>query len=452
MVFMRSLFGLYLAVAGVLTAAENWPAFRGPSASGVGELGVAKEFNADQTTGALKNILWKVAVPGLSHSSPIVWGGKLFVATAVRKVGEAPLKVGLYGAGDSADDDTEQSWKIYCLDKKTGKLLWERTAHSGAPKARRHTKATHANTTLSTDGKRLIALFGSEGLFAYDLDGKQLWKKDLGLLDLGPWNDQSLSWGFASSPVLFEDTIVVQCDTKKTPFVAALSAKDGRELWRTSRAGTAINGWATPAVVRAAGRTQIVLNSYPYIASYDFSTGKELWRLKSLGDIPVPTPIFAHGLIYVTNAHGPAAPLYAIRPEASGDITPEKGATTSAGIVWSEPRNGAYMQTPVVYGELIYSCSDRGVLKVFDAKSGKLHYQQRLGGGTAGFTASPVAAGGAIYQTSEEGEVFVLAAGTEFKLLGKSALGETTLASPAVSDGVIYFRTRGHVVAIGSGK
>jgi outer membrane protein assembly factor BamB len=432
----------------LLAADSNWPAFRGPASNGVSATDAQRTFNADPEAGPLKNVKWKTPIPGLGHSSPIVWGDRIFVATAVRKDGDAPLKVGLYGAGDSADDDGEQSWKIYAVNKRTGKILWDRTAYSGIPKARRHTKATHANTTVTTDGKRLIAFFGSEGLYAYDLDGKLLWKKDLGTIDLGPWNDPSLSWGFASSPVLFEDTVVVQCDRKDDPFVAKFSAKDGSEIWRTSRKGTAINGWATPAVVKARGLTQVVLNAYPYIASYDYVTGKELWRLKSMGDIPVPTPIFAEPFIYVTNAHGPAAPLYAIRPDAEGDITPEAGKTVSKGIVWSEPRNGAYMQTPLLANGLVYSCSDRGVLKVFDALTGKLHYQQRIGGGTTGFSASTVAAGSAIYQTSEEGEVYVFEAGPAYKPIGMSKLGEITMASPAISDGVLYFRTRRHLIAV----
>jgi len=424
-------------------ADSDWPSFRGRDAAGISPHRVPREFNADTEAGPARNIQWKTAIPGLGHSSPIVWGGKLFVATSVLTRGEAPLKAGLYGSGDSADDTGEQSWRVYCLDKATGGILWERTARQGRPRARRHTKATHANTTLATDGKRLVAFFGSEGLYVYDLDGKELFRKDLGVLDMAPWNDQSLSWGFASSPVLFEDTIVVQCDRKGDPFAAAFSALDGREIWRAPRKGVAINGWATPAVIRTEDRTQVVLNSYPYIASYDFATGKELWRLKSAGDIPVPTPVFANGLIYVTNAHGGGAPLYAIRPDASGDITGRPEA-----FAWNEPRNGAYMQTPVIAGGILYSCSDRGILKAYDALTGKLHYQQRLGAGTAGFSASPVIAGGLLYQTSEEGEVFVIETGPEFRLAAVNRLGEITLASPAVSEGTIYFRTRRHVVAV----
>ena len=429
--------------------AGNWPAFRGTNATGIAAGGDAPtSWNADAGAGPLRNVRWKTPIPGLSHSSPILWGDTLFAATAVAKTGEAPLKVGLYGAGDSAEDAGEQAWRIYALSRATGKIAWSLTAHQGGPRALRHTKATHANTTIACDGKRLAAFFGSEGLYAYSLNGRLLWKKDLGKLINTPAGFD-LQWGFASSPVLHKDTIVIQCDVKGNPFAAALSAQDGRELWRTSRVGVSSQSWSTPAVIDRDGRTQVVMNGWPHIASYDFATGKELWRLASGGDIPVPTPVFAHGLIYVTNAHGAGAPLYAIRPGATGDITPAANSRTSAGVLWSEPKNGAYMQTPLILGDLIYSCTDRGILKVYDAHTGQKHYEQRLGGGTTGFSSSPVAAGDKLYFASEEGEVYVVKAGMKFELLATNTMGEITMATPAADEGVLYYRTRGHVVAIG---
>ena len=241
---------------------------------------------------------------------------RLFVTSAISSAGPAPLKVGLYGDGDPADDNAEQSWVVYCLDKNTGKILWQRVAHKGAPKTKRHTKATHANSTPATDGKRLIAYLGSEGVYAYDLNGALLWTKDLGVFDPGP-QGYDLQWGTASSPVLFEDKLILQCDQKKNSFLVVLSAKDGKELWRVGRDGVSNHSWATPAVIRGSGRTQIVCNGWPYIAGYELATGKELWRLKSGGDIPVPTPVFADGLIYVTNAHG--GPEAALRRQARRD-------------------------------------------------------------------------------------------------------------------------------------
>jgi outer membrane protein assembly factor BamB len=446
----RRLLALAFSAAVFPAVGANWPAFRGPDAQGVAAGTVATSWNADPGEGQLRNILWKTAVPGLSHSSPIIWGNRLFVTTAVNSGGPAPLKIGLYGSGDPADDNAEQSWIVYCLDKNTGRILWQRVASKGTPKTKRHTKATHANSTPVTDGERLIAFFGSEGVHAYDLDGKLLWKKDLGVFDPGP-QGYDYQWGTASSPVLFDGKVVLQCDQKKGSFLVLLSAKTGQELWRVERDGISNHSWATPAVARTGPRTQIVCNGWPYIAGYDLTTGKELWRLKSSGDIPVPTPVFAHELVYITNAHGGSAPLYAVHPNASGDITPE-GSSKSSGLGWFEPRNGAYMQTPLILGELLYSCSDRGVLKVYDARSGRLHYTQRLGTGTTGFTASPVAAESKIFFTSEEGEVYVIKAGTEYELLSKNLLGEIAMASPAISDGVLYYRTRGHVVAIADRK
>jgi len=436
-----------LSLPAFLGAADpNWPRFRGPAAGGVAEgFATPVAWNADASAGAVAGVRWKTPLPGLAHSSPIVWEDRLFVATALRSSGAAPLRLGLYGDGESADDVAEQSWKIYCLDKRTGKVLWERTARQGLPRAQRHTKATHANTTLTTDGRRLVAFFGSEGLYCYNLKGGLLWSKDLGVVDPSPLD---LQWGFASSPVLFEDTIVILADDKKNSFLAAFRASDGREIWRTGRSSVSERSWSTPLVHRE-GRTQVVTNGWRYIAGYDFITGQELWRLRSEGDIPVPAPVAAHGLIFVTNAHGGLAPLYAIRPAATGDISLDGSARSNAHVAWSTPRNGAYMQTPLIYGDLLYSCSDRGVLKCYDARTGKLHYEQRLGTGLTGFSASPVASGGRIYIANEEGEVFVIASGSEYKLLAKNLMGETCMATPALSEGVLYFRTRSHLVAIG---
>jgi outer membrane protein assembly factor BamB len=269
------------------------------------------------------------------------------------------------------------------------------------------------------------------------------------VLDMTPHDDRTLSWGFASSPTLFEVTILVQSDTKKDGFAAAFAAADGRELWRVPRSEVSVGSWGSPGVIRAGGRTQVVLNGYPWIAGYDFKTGKELWRMRSGGDVPVPTPFLADGLIYVANAHGKKAPLYAIRPDASGDISVAEGATSSSGVVWTQERNGSYLQTPVVYEGIAYACTSQGVFKAYDAKTGERFYEQRLGGGTTGFTSSPVAAGGRIYVTSEEGETYVVKHGKAFELLGKNLMGETVLSTPAISNGELYFHTRGHVVAVG---
>jgi outer membrane protein assembly factor BamB len=447
---MRSTLSAFLAIAsGMFTVAyaSDWPAYRGPGASGVGQGAAPVSWNGNPETAAVRNIRWKTPIPGLGHSSPVIVGNKLFITTAVSSTGRAPLKLGLYGSGNSADDDAEQEWALYCLDKRTGKILWRQTAHRGKPRARRHTKATHANTTVASDSKRVIAFFGSEGLYSYTLDGKLEWRKDLGTLDMAPSDDRSLSWGFASSPVLFEGTVIIQSDSKKDGFLAAFEAADGRELWRVPRSSVSVCSWSTPGVFRTGDRTQIVANGYPYIAGYDLKTGKELWRLKSEGDIPVPTPFMAHGLIYVANAHGGKAPLYAIRPEASGDITPAQGSRASAGLAWSEERNGSYLQTPVVYEDIVYASTSQGVFKAYNARTGRKLYEERLGTGGS-FTSSPIAAAGRVYVSNEDGQTFVIKAGPRFELVATNELGEPVLSTPAISERLLYVRTPGKVVAI----
>jgi outer membrane protein assembly factor BamB len=443
---MRSI-ALCLLPAAILSA-ETWPQFRGEQASGVA-LGSAPLFwNLDPRSGPTRGLLWKTPIPGLSHSSPIVWYDRVFVATAISAAGDAPLKVGLYGDGDSAPDSAVQEWKIFCLDRRTGAILWQQTAHRGQPRAARHTKATHANTTLATDGKRLVGIFDS-ALYAWNLNGKLLWRTDLGTLDAGPM-PENLSWGYASSPVLYRDTVIVQADVKAGSFLAAFRATSGAQLWRASRASVSARSWATPAVVpaRDGKSAQIVCNGWPFIAGYDWSTGAELWRLRSLGDVPVPTPISGSGLIFVANAHGGPSPLYAIRPTARGDITPAQPARSSAGVAWMEPRNGAYMQTPLLDKGILYSASDRGVLTAYNASTGERFYQQRLAFSAAAFTASPVAAAGRLYFTSEDGDVFVVKAGAAYEYQGINRLGEVTLATPAIAHGVLFFRTRRHLIAI----
>jgi outer membrane protein assembly factor BamB len=435
-----------LLLAALLAAqeADDWPSFRGPRASGVAPAGAAP---ATWDVPGSKNVLWKTPLPGLSHSSPIVWRGRVFVATAISGKENPELRVGLYGDVDPVDDQTVHRWKVLCLDGATGRVLWERTAHEGVPKVKRHTKATHANSTMAADGKRVVACFGSEGLYAYDPDGKLLWKKDLGVLDSGWFASPAAQWGFASSPVLHEDMILLQCDVQKNSFIAAFHAEDGREIWRTPR--DEVPTWGTPTV----HGTQVIVNGFKHIGGYDLKTGREIWRMKGGGDIPVPTPVVAHDLVFIASAHGAMAPLYAVRTGATGDITLEGNATSNAGVAWSEPRNGAYMQTPLVWGDLLYSCRDTGVLTCYEARTGRRIYQERLGsGGRMGFTASPVAADGKIYFTRERGEVDVVKAGPQFKLLATNPLGENCLATPAVSGGVLLFRTQGHLVAVSERK
>ncbi|MBA3269936.1 MAG: PQQ-binding-like beta-propeller repeat protein [Acidobacteria bacterium] len=431
-----------LSLGGALVSADNWPGFRGPAGSGVAE-GAPAPASWDVPNNT--NVKWRVPVPGLAHSSPIVWGQQVCTASAVSDK-PAPLRVGLYGDIASAADNGEHRWVVVCYDKSTGKQLWEQTAHTGVPKVPRHTKATHASSTLATNGRYIVAFFGSEGLYAYDMQGRLVWKKDFGRLDSGYFMAPDAQWGFASSPVIHDNRIIIQVDVQKGSFVAALALATGEQLWRTPR--NEVPTWSTPAVHVHNGRGQVIVNGWKHIGGYDLETGNELWRMAGGGDIPVPTPIIAHDLILITNAHGGKSPVYAVKPSASGDITLKDHETANAHIAWSAARDGAYMQTPLVYGDLLYVCKDNGVLSVFDARTGQRHYQARLADGRTGFSASPVASAGRIYFTSEEGDVYVVKAGTVFEQLAINPLGEVAMATPAISDGMMFFRTRGHLIAV----
>ena len=421
----------------------DWPSFRGPGARGVAE---GTPAPATWDVPGNKNVTWRVDVPGLSHSSPVVWGRQICTASAVSGQPNPELKVGLYGDITSVVDATEHQWLVMCFDKATGKMLWQQTAYKGVPRVKRHFKSTHASSTLATDGRYILAFFGSEGLYAYDMKGTLVWKKDFGLLDSGFFMVPEAQWAFGSSPIIHENTVIVQADVQKNSFLAALDLATGKELWRTPRAD--VPTWSTPAVHVENGRAQVIVNGWKHIGGYDLGTGKELWRMTGGGDIPVPTPIVGHGLIFITNAHGKMAPIYAIKPTATGDISLKEGETSNAGIAWSYLRDGGYMQTPLIYGDLLYVCRDNGVLSVFDARTGQRHYQGRLADGRTGFSASAVASNGRIYFTSEEGDVYVVKAGPSFEQLAVNPLGEVTMATPAISEGTMFFRTRGHLVAV----
>ncbi len=426
---------------------KHWPSFRGMNASGV-----AQSVNAPVRWSAetSENIKWKTAIPGLSHASPIVWDDRVFLTTAIGSDTSSKLRVGLYGDVAPDRDVSKHTWKVFCLDKKSGKILWERVAYEGAPKVKRHTKATQANSTPATNGKYVVALFGAEGMYCYDLDGKLVWKKDLGFLDSGWFYDPDYQWGHGSSPIIFENLVIVQCDIQKNSFMAAYALKDGKEVWRAER--DEIPSWSTPTLHASNGRAQLITNATKHIRSYDARTGAELWRLAGNSEIAVPTPIIAHDLIYVTTGYRPIQPIYAIRLEAVGDISLQDTATTNAHIAWSKKRGGPYMPTPIVYEDYLYICANNGTVTCYNAKTGAQMYRERLGGqGSAyAFTASPIATEGKIYFTSEDGEIFVVQAGPKYELLAANAMGEVCMATPAFSENMLLVRTQQHVFGIGN--
>jgi len=438
-------YSLFLLATFCLTAnAQNWPQFRGPLATGVVE---GEATPTAWNAGKSENLQWKTPIPGLSHASPVVWGNKVFVVTAVNSNAKDETRFGLFGDVEPVKDDPRHTWKIYALDKKTGKILWERVAYEGVPKVKRHPKSSHAASTPVTDGKSLIVLFGSEGLYSYDLNGKLLWKQDLGVLDAGWFYDADYQWEYGSSPIIYKNLVIVQADIQKNSFVAAYDLKTGKQVWKTNR--DEIPSWGTPTVYEGKARAELITNGSKAIRGYDPLTGKELWHLTPNSEVTTPTPFVANDLIIVTSGYRPIQPIYAIKPGANGDISLKDDKESNEFIAWSKKRGGPYMPTPLVYGDLLYACSNQGVLAAYNIKTGERIYQERLGGKGGAFTASPVASGEKIYLSSEDGDVFVVKAGPKYELLATNPVGEVMMATPAISDGLVIVRGLNHLFAFG---
>jgi len=389
------------------------------------------------------NIRWKTPIPGLADSSPVVWGDRIFVTTAVAEGAEPVFQLGYEGGSRSVEEAEKHSWRVYCLDKATGKILWEKTACEGVPKAKRQAKSSQANPTPATDGKVVVAFFGSEGLYCYDFEGNPLWKLDLGLLTAGAARNAAIQWGFASSPIIFEDVAIVQCDAQEAAFIAAYSLKDGSQVWRAPR--EEISAWATPTVCKGPQRAELVVNATNHICGYDPRTGEELWRLSGNSQIAIPTPFMALGLIFVASGYRPIQPIYAIRPGANGDISLAEGQESNESVAWSKQRGGPYIPTPIVYGDYLYTCQNNGTVTCYEAKTGAQVYEQRLAGD---YSASPVAADGKLYFASEQGDVSVVKAGAAYELLATNSMGENCMATPAISDGALFIRARQDLFAI----
>lgn len=431
----------------VPAGSENWPAFRGVQGSGL-----TKDQNLplewDSKTG--KNIKWVVKTPGLGLSCPVVWGDKVFITTAVNKKADSSLKLGMYGDIDSVKSDDVHTWELLCYNRDTGKLLWKKEAYSGVPKIKRHTKSSHANSTPATDDKHVVAFFGSEGLYCYDFEGNLKWKRDLGTLDAGFYRMPKAQWEFGSSPVIHEGKVVIQCDVQKNSFLMALDIKDGKTVWKTDR--DEVPTWSTPTIYKDKDQTHIVVNGYKHIGAYDFNTGKAVWWMKGGGDIPVPTPVIAFNHAYIASSHGRMSPIYSINLESRGEIAAGEKGKGNENVTWYHARKGSYMPTPIVYGDYLYICRDNGILTCFEAKTGKQIYKTRVGNVHRTYTASAVAADGKLYFADEKGGVHVVQAGPVYKLLASNELGESCLATPAISGGVLFVRTTSHLFAIADGS
>ncbi len=417
-------------------AASNWPSFRGPGGAGVSEArNLPSEWNVEDG----RNVAWALDVPGVSHSSPVIWDHHVFVITAVSDEPGDAVRARA-GSNNPASDRGRFDWRLYNVDRRDGEVSWVVSAHEGRPRTARHQKATHANSTPATDGTRVVAIFGSEGMYCYDMAGNLLWHVDLGVLDTGLYGDPGVSWGYAASPTIHGDRVFVQVDKHSGSYLAAFRLEDGGEIWRTPRREK--NTWSTPTIYEHEGREVLVTNGGNFIRGYDPANGEEVWRFADDAEVKVPTPFFASGKIILAGGYPQGRPVYAFDAGVEGDISREPTA-----LAWRIPRGGPYTATPVALADYLYSVTDQGILSVYELDTGEMMYRERLAGG---FSASPVAADGKIYLASEDGVIYTLAAGPTFDLLGTVDMGEPLFATPALVDDMIVIRGANRLFGIGA--
>ena len=429
---------LHSPVARASSEGPNWPQWRGPASQGISEeKGLPSEWSDT------KNVAWKTPIAGRGHSSPVVWENRIFLTTAIEGpvvADHKPYKHMIRGREFTHPDwegsDHSYTFKLICVDAKTGKIVWERTAYEGPVFDHRHRRNTYASPTPITDGKLVYAFFGSEGLYCYDFGGKVVWKQSLGGIP-------QLGMGPGSSPVLFENLLIVTADQDggDTSYIVALDKKTGKEVWKTPRNNHA--SWATPVLVKMSKRTELIVSGSETAVSYDPATGKELWKCKGVESHAIPTPVVS-GDIAVLSAGSQAKRAMAIRLGGSGDIT------GSANILWKYEKGTAYVPSPILYGDYVYLMTDSGILTCIDVKTGEVKYEGGRVPVPAKFMASPVAFDGKILLTSEDGDTFVLKAGPTFEVLHTNSLSEPIFASPAISQGRIFIRGEKNLYCITS--
>lgn len=437
---MRNIALMALLFIGCADAyAENWPGWRGP-----GGIGISSEKGIPVQVDMAGNVKWKTAIPGLGHSSPIVWGDKVFVTTAVSSDPKEDYWEKGFPQIQRKPDSADISWKVLCIDRDTGKILWERTAVRKKPVNARHTKNSYASQTPVTDGEYVYAFFGDQGMYCYDFKGNLIWSRDLGTFTMRN------GWGMGSSPVLYKGLVIQTCDQETgESFIIALDKKTGKTVWRVSR--DEASSWSTPLIYQVGKRPELIVNATKAIRSYDPETGKLLWECRGPAtSITTPTPTHSNGLIIVSSGFfvEPVRPVTAFRPGSTGDITLPEGKTESEAIVWRQSTAAPYIPSPIAYGDRFYVLFDQGFIACYDTKTGKEIYGKTRIDTGVNFSASPVAVDGKLYLASEDGDLYVVNAGTKFELLAKNAIGEAMMASPAVSQGKMFVRALKHLYCI----
>jgi outer membrane protein assembly factor BamB len=429
------------AVPPLLPAGEkgketNWPQWRGPESSGVAaDAGVPLEWSDTQ------NVVWKTAIPGLGHSSPIIWGKHIFLTTAIEgevvEGAKAPVhlidgKPWSHPAATGADK--KHTLKVLALERDSGKILWERTVYEGLMSDSRHAKASFASPTPVTDGQMVYAFFGTEGVYAFDFKGNLKWKATVGTIT-------SVSVGIGTSPLLYKNLLLLQCDNEdgEGSFIVALDKKTGKEAWRKERKVEI--SWATPILVNAGKRDELITLGNQVIVAYDPANGQELWTARGLKSNAVPSPVAGHGFVYAPTGY-PTKLVMAIRPGGAGDVS-------ASNIAWTYEKGVAYVASPVLYGDYLYLVSDKGILTCLDAKTGELKYDNGRVPAPATFIASLLAVDGHILEFSEDGDAFVVKAGPTHEVVRTNSLKEPIYATPAVAAGRLFIRGKDHLYAIG---
>lgn len=420
---------------------SNWPQWRGPDAQGI-----STDKNLPSEWSATKNVLWKTPLPGRGFSQPIIWGKKVFLTTDIESgpetTGYKPPKRML---GDKEFTHPEwygvdklHTFKTVCLDRDSGKVLWERTSYEGKVYDYRHKRGDYAAPTPVTDGKYVYSYFGSEGVYCYDFNGKLVWKKSLGPIG-------TIGMGVGTSPVLHENLLILQCDQEfdsKASFMTALDKKTGNEVWRIARPVQV--SWSTPVIVKTAARAELITSGNEFIVAYDPQTGKELWRADGLKSHAIATPIIANNLVILSSGY-PAKVIVAIRPGGSGKID------GTDKIAWRYNKGTAYVPSPILYGDYLYLMSDAGILTCLNPQTGEIVYEGgRVPVATKFYGASPVAFDGKLLLTSDDGDTFVIKAGAKHEVLGTNSIGEPCRTSIAIADGKLFIRGEKHLFCIGN--
>jgi outer membrane protein assembly factor BamB len=418
----------------------NWPQFRG-----LGGRGITESTNLLEHWSASENVAWKAEIPGRGWSSPIVWGERVFLTTAVNSGTSEPPKKGLYIGGERPNAPRpEHEWKLVCLDLASGKVRWERVIHRGEPAGPVHVKNSYASETPVTDGDRVYVCVGNVGVFCLDLTGREVWSKPL-----EPHKTRN-GWGTAASPVLHGDRLYLVSDNEEQSYLLALDKGTGKEVWRVDREEK--SNWSTPYVWENERRSEIVTAGSGKVRAYDLE-GKLLWWLKGMSSITIGTPYADRGLLYVSSGFimDRSRPVYAIRPGGSGDISLQPGQTNNSSIAWCQPLAAPYNPTTLVNDGRLYVLYDFGLLSAFNARTGELLYdRQKLPGGLH-FTASPWAANDRVFCLNEDGVTFVVRAGDRFELLPANKLAEDDmcLATPALAGDRLLIRSAGRIYCIG---